>query len=52
MGVDIGAALPELLPKFVYVFPEKAIADTGLLSITHRSGFLIAGRVCVVRVCC
>lgn len=44
-GCGVGAVLIELLPKFVYIFPEKAIPDPGLASITYRSAFVMASRV-------
>lgn len=47
VGVGIWAALIELLPKFVYIFPEKAIPDPGLVSITNRSELFVASRVWV-----
>ena len=37
--------LIELLPKFVYIFPERAIADPGLVSITTRSELLTVCRI-------
>lgn len=45
--MGIWAALIELLPNFVYVFPEEAIPDPGLVSIIKRTEFFIASRVCV-----